>query len=511
MGEFLSRIQTQVSDLLQSLDSRQRVIYGLIAAALVIVLGLGVFFMTQTNYTTIMTNLSDTDAGAMTAKLDELGIPWKLDNNRTTLMVPDQQGDKALMELAVGGFTSSGDITWQDVMNQTSIVMSNDEKNKLYLQAQATGIARTIEALDSVDDAIMNLQMSPQSNFLIENDDEARASVVLNLKGGAQLTEPQVNGIVMLIVNAVQGLEPDNVTILDTTGVQLNNTKIDSEEYVIGNQMEMTDAVRKDVRSRIKDFLSTIYGNDHVEVSVNVKLDFDSQESEQVVFSPPEGFEEGLVRSMTELSENVIGTSSGGAAGTDSNIDPTTYAEDSSGTSTYRKANRTLNYELNQINTKISKAKGQIEDISIAVIVNKEKLLNEVMTEEQRLEVVGLVSAAAGLDARYIQVSAQEFAPDDSVLISTAEGAGALPIPMWLIGVIAGIVIVILVSVIFVMRRRTSQKQFEEEQAVIEQEELEEITSDFQDKSSPKYQIEKFLEGNPEAVAALLRSWLNED
>ncbi len=184
MGEFLSRIQTQVSDLLQSLDSRQRVIYGLIAAALVIVLGLGVFFMTQTNYTTIMTNLSDTDAGAMTAKLDEIGIPWKLDNNRTTLMVPEQQGDKALMELAVGGFTSSGDITWQDVMNQTSIVMSNDEKNKLYLQAQATGITRTIEALDTVNDAIMNLQMSPQSNFLIENDDEARASVVLSLKGG---------------------------------------------------------------------------------------------------------------------------------------------------------------------------------------------------------------------------------------------------------------------------------------------------------------------------------------
>ncbi len=225
MGEFLSRIQTQVSDLLQSLDSRQRVIYGLIAAALVIVLGLGVFFMTQTNYTTIMTNLSDTDAGAMTAKLDEIGIPWKLDNNRTTLMVPEQQGDKALMELAVGGFTSSGDITWQDVMNQTSIVMSNDEKNKLYLQAQATGITRTIEALDTVNDAIMNLQMSPQSNFLIENDDEARASVVLSLKGGAQLTEQQVNGIVMLIVNAVQGLEPDNVTILDTSGVQLNNTK----------------------------------------------------------------------------------------------------------------------------------------------------------------------------------------------------------------------------------------------------------------------------------------------
>lgn len=510
MGEFLNRIRAQAVSFFQSLDSRQRTIYGLVAAFVIIALGLGVFFMMQTNYTPIMNNLTASDAGAMTAKLDELGIPWQLNNNRTTLMVPEQQADKAMMELAVSGFADAGEITWQDVMNQTSIVMSNDEKNKLYLQAQITALTKAIEALDNVENAIINLTMSEESNFLLENDDEARASVVLNVKGGT-LSDEQVNGIVMIIVNAVKGLDASNVTITDSTGVQLNQTDSDSDNYIVSNQFEMTDAVRKDVRTRIKDFLATIYGDNHVEVSVNVKLDFDTQESEQVVFSPPEGFEEGLVRSMTELSETVIGSTSGGVPGTDSNIDTTSYAEESNGSSTYRKANRTLNYELNQINTKISKAKGQIEDISIAVIIDKEQLVDETLTEEQRLEVVGLVSAAAGLDQRFVQVSAQTFAPDDTVMISTADG-GALPIPMWLIGVIVGVVIVILVSVVLVMRRRRSQQQqMEQEQAIIEQAELEEITTDFQDKSSPKYQIEKFLESNPEAVAALLRSWLNED
>lgn len=509
MGEFLNRIRAQATAFFQSLDSRQRIIYGLIGAFLIIALGLGVFFMTQTSYVVLMRDLSVSDAGPITAKLDELGIPWELENNNTTLLVPEGNHDKALMELAVSGFTDSGEITWEDVMNQTSIVMSNEEKNKLYLRAQISAITRAIEALDNVEDAIINLTMSEESNFLIENDDEARASVVLNLKGSS-LTEQQVNGIVMIIVNAVKGLEPDNVTVTDTSGVQLNQTNSDSENYIVNNQIEMTELVRNDVRDRIKEFLTTIYGKSNVEVSVNVKLDFDTQESEQVVFSPPEGFEEGLVRSMTELSETVVGSTSGGVPGTDSNIDTTTYAEDSSGSSTYKKANRTLNYELNQINTKISKAKGQIDDISIAVIINKEQLVDQTLTEEQKVEVVDLVSAAAGLDSRYVQVSAQNFAPDDTVMISTAD-AGALPIPMWLIGVIAGVLLVIVISIVLVMRRRSAQQQFEQEQAIIEQEELEEISTDFQDKASPKYQIEKFLETNPEVVAALLRSWLNED
>mgnify|MGYP006977545295 CR=1 FL=1 len=42
-----------------------------------------------------------------------------------------------------------------------------------------------------------------------------------------------------------------------------------------------------------------------------------------------------------------------------------------------------------------------------------------------------------------------------------------------------------------------------------EREEFEEIDTDFQDRSSPKYQIEKFIDSKPDSVAQLLRSWLN--
>ena len=42
-----------------------------------------------------------------------------------------------------------------------------------------------------------------------------------------------------------------------------------------------------------------------------------------------------------------------------------------------------------------------------------------------------------------------------------------------------------------------------------ENQQLEEI--EFNDKSSAREQIEKFVDENPEAVANLLRNWLNEE
>ena len=44
---------------------------------------------------------------------------------------------------------------------------------------------------------------------------------------------------------------------------------------------------------------------------------------------------------------------------------------------------------------------------------------------------------------------------------------------------------------------------------VAEKEELEDIG--YQEKSETRIQIEKFVDENPEAVAALLRNWLNEE
>lgn len=508
---MFNRIRAQAMEFYNSLDNRMRWVYGLSSLFVVLGIVVGVILMNQPHYVVLMRNLSLEDAGAITTKLDELQIPWKQDNNNSTVLVPDKQRDKALMELAVGGFTGSGEITWEDVMNQNSITMTNEEKNRLFLLAQTTALSRAVRSLDGVEDAIVNLHVSQDSAFVIEKDDNAKASVILKLKSGYTLKEEQVNGIVMILVNSVKGLKKENVTITDSGGTQLNVAEEDGENFVVSNRMEMTEAVQDRTRDKLKEFLSTIYGEKNVEVSVNVALDFDTENSEIIKFSPPiEGNEDGLVRSMTDLSETVVNGQSGGAPGTDSNTNVTNYTSTDGTDSTYRKANKTLNYELNQIKTTISKAQGQIKTLSIAVIVNRKALVNNELTDEQRTELVGLVSAAGGIEAASIQVSAQDFADKETVTI-TPQAPGILGIPYWAIGIAVGVLILGIVAAVIILRRRRNAQVAEEVQMQIEEQELEEIDLDYKDKSSPKYQIEKFIDAKPEAAAALLRSWLNEE
>ena len=125
----------------------------------------------------------------------------------------------------------------------------------------------------------------------------------------------------------------------------------------------MQQQVQEELKGALTQFLSTVYGPNNVAVMVNVKLDFDSEVTDVQQFSPPiEGETSGLIRSMTDLREQVINQPQGGVPGVEENDDdqdPPEYREADGGTSQYDKANQTINYELNEINKKIVKAQGK--------------------------------------------------------------------------------------------------------------------------------------------------------
>ncbi|MBO6215317.1 MAG: hypothetical protein J6N76_07260 [Lachnospiraceae bacterium] len=81
--------------------------------------------------------------------------------------------------------------------------------------------------------------------------------------------------------------------------------------------------------------------------------------------------------------------------------------------------------------------------------------------------------------------------------------------------VLAVLILAMLGFVVFRSLRREEEEEVAEEVSVEtlleaqQEENLEEIG--FSEKSEARMLIEKFVEENPEAVAALLRNWLNED
>lgn len=511
MGDLLSNIKNKITESFGGLDKKRKILILSLSLVFVILVTGIILMLTATEYVTLASGLSLNEAADIDAKLTELDIEHK-DKNTTEILVPKELLSKAKMELSIAGVYNKKDFTWTEALNRSSITMTSDEKSKMYLLAQASALASSIESIDIVDEAIVNLYVPDDSSYLLNNNMESRASAVIKTKGSSELSQEQVNGIKMILLNSVKGLGEKNISIIDSTGKELTNSESFDEDYRANSQYELKTEIENRLKRNLIEFLENIYGSGNIKVMPSVKLDFDSQETVSTVFQPPNEEENlGLVRSMSEVSENVADSETGGAPGTDSNGANTQYSEDINSNSNYKRVSRSLNYELNQINTKVNKARGTITDISLAVIVNTKALKDEVLTEEHKKEIEKIVSASSGLNTKVVEVTGMEFVDelDEFDVVSSQDKARTFNI-LLIVGVLLAFGLVIAAVVIF-MKKKARIRETELEQKVEEQQEtLDEIETQEDDASSPKYQINKFIDKNPEAVAQLLRTWINE-
>ncbi len=516
MGEFIQRIRNQITEFWGSISKQRKILLGVVSVLVVFVVSLSIFLITRPTYVALAQNVSLEEAAAITAKLDELGISWKEENDTSVILVQKEDLSNAKMSLTVEGVLSKQDFTWTQAFATNSFTMTTEDKNKMFLLAQASGLADSIKTLDNIEDAVVNLYIPNDSTFLVNDMMESKASVILKIKNGKELSDDEVNGIVMILANSVKGLNKEFITIVDSTGKELTKEAGDSWEVDVNSQLEMQISVEERLNTKLSEFLITMYGRSNVKVISSVELNFDAEETVSKMFSPPiEGEVNGMVRSMTEITEKVASDGAEGAPGTDSNGQATNYAELSSGSSDYTKASRTINYEMNEIVNQLSKAKGTVETITVAVILNQDVLENKTLTEEHKATLKQLISASAGLDTRVVEITALTF-PDDSAtydVFSNTAAAGVMGIPIWVFGLVAVLIAAGLAG-FFILKKRRAQaeaEKLEQERLALEAKELEEIQSGYEDKSSPKYQIEKFIDTNPESVALLLKSWLHDD
>jgi flagellar M-ring protein FliF len=512
MGDLINRLRTQAIQWYSGLDSKKKYFFIGGSVAFIFLVATLVFAFTRPSYTSLYRGLTPLKAGEITQTLDSLGIKYRLEDGGGTVLVETKNIDKARIDLTMAGVTTDEGFTYDDVFDRMTFTQTTEEKNKMFLIAQQTLIANSLKTLDGVENAIVILNVKATSSFLNLEEDVSSASVKVTLSAGKKLSDDQVRGIVNFIMTGVKGLTPDKITLIDQTGAQLNSIETDINSGFSNKQDELKVNIESRLDRNISEFLSNTFGRDNVKVKTSVKLDFDKQTTAVIQFTTPvEGAEDGLIRSMNTLRETVVNNTTGGVAGTDTNTtEIPNFPTGSGGAADYSKLQEVLNYELNELQQTIVKAEGQITDVSVAVMINKAVLKDELLTDAHKREVVNLVSAAAGFDVtKFVEVVASEFYREPVMTLETP-GITLFNIPIWVYAVVMGIVILVSL-ILFVMIRRRANSLKVAQEIIQEQEELEEINTEFQDKSSPKYQIEKFIDSKPEAVAQLLRSWLNED
>lgn len=520
-------------------SKRQRYIFvGVVIAALLAIMGLSFWYGGKPDMVPLYTNLESKDAGDVVNTLRESGVQYTIEDSKrgTTVYVPATQVHDVRLQLAANGLPRGN--KGFELFDDSKLGVTEFQNRVNYLQALQGELTRTIEQIDAIEKARVHIVL-PEDSLYKKNEKPATASIMLMLNRDVQLTPAEIKGIVNLVSHSVQGLTPENITIVDEAGNILNeNTEEEMAKEQRMNikaltQIEMTRKVRDHLQHNIQTLLDNSLGEGNAFVRVSVELDFDERQVDRQTFTPVVD-EAGIIRSQQDISESYNGESNvpGGAAGVQANI-PGYVAEDRNANAEYERKESIRNYEVNEENQRIVASPGSIRRLTVAVLVN------DTITELQQEGLLRAVSSAAGINEERGDVISVEALPF-STEIREQRAAEQLAEQerrdrILYIEMAALILLAAMLLGGFLMYRRKKVQEREAEEARVRAEQAEaeavrrqeaeerareidenvleeaELTLEERRQRDEKKAILKLIDEKPADVAMLIKTWLAED
>ncbi len=321
----------------------------------------------QPDLQVLFSNLSTEDASAIVDKLKEQKVPYETSGGGGTILVPSAQVYDLRLQLAGMGLPHGGGVGFE-IFDRSTLGMSEFVQKLNYRRALQGELARTVAQMAGVEKARVHLAI-PERRLFSNEQDRARASVIVSLYSGQVLGKSQVQGIIHLVASSVEGLQARDVTVVDGQGRILSSSAPDDPAGLTNTQLEYQQAVEKDIESRIQSMLERIVGANKAVVRVSSVVDFRKVETTEERYDP----NGQVVRSEQRGQEksNGVNGQSGGVPGVESNVPPGTEQEPSPTSSTSSQTkNETVNYEISRTVSRIVEPTGTIKKLSVAVLVD---------------------------------------------------------------------------------------------------------------------------------------------
>ena len=226
MGDWKERYK----ELLERFSKRQRyIMLGSALAILIAIIGVSAWYGNKPDMVPLFTNMETKDAGEVAAKLKESKIEYEVQETRqgTTIMVPSRDVHNARLDLSTQGLPRGN--KGFEIFDDSKLGVTEFQNKVNYLQALQGELTRTIEQIAAVEKARVHIVL-PEDSLYKKNEKPATASIMLRLRPNMELSKKEIKGIVNLAANSVQGLKPENITIVNDTGKILN----DPDENGIG-------------------------------------------------------------------------------------------------------------------------------------------------------------------------------------------------------------------------------------------------------------------------------------
>ena len=420
----------------------------------VLVLGIAALSMwvTKPAFTPLFSGLSGEDANSIVEQLRTDGVEYQLTDGGATILVPEASVYDERIKAASSGLptSSTGGYSLLDTMGVTS---SEFQQSVTYKRALEGELAKTIQSLDGVRTASVQLAIPEDSVFISEKNDPT-ASVFVETRNGVSLSNDQVQAIVHLTSASIDGMTAADVAVVDSTGAVLSAVGVGATG---GAEQQASDYENR-VRTAVQAMLDKVVGVGHATVVVAADMSYESAERVEESFTAPTDLL-ALNESVDTETYSGTGGSAAGVLGSD-----TAAVADGATDGTFSSESTTRNNAINKVTESRSIPAGAItrQTVSVAVDADAAATLNVA-------DITSLVASAAGIDAvRGDAVTVEVMAFDTTgaaaaaaALTAAADAAAAAQFAELLrVSVItAGVVITLVVSLILYARRSRRQSR----------------------------------------------------
>lgn len=393
------------TEFLRKLGAGRLIAMGVVTAGLIAFFSYMIMQYTTQPMSLLYSDLDMTDSGEILGKLEAMNIPYQLQGDGSTILVPQDQSRRLRMMLAEQGIPAGGTVGYEifdksDMLGQTSFAQNVNQ-----LRAMEGELARTIRSISTISNARVHLVIPKRELFATGKKQEPTASIVIKTR--AQLTNAQVNAIQHLAASAVPGLSPARVAVIDDKGKLLaRGVEDEFENGNVSNIQDKNSEYETLISERIQTLVGSIVGQENIRVQVTAQINLDRITENAEIFDPSGR----VIRSSStveEESEDINPKSEAVSVASDLPDAAATGAAKADNKLRDNRTEETSNFEISKTIRVKTKEAGAIERLSVAVLVNGAMTTQPdgartytARSEDELKQIESLVRTAIGFDEK---------------------------------------------------------------------------------------------------------------
>jgi flagellar M-ring protein FliF len=302
----------QVQEFLRGLSLQQRLLLAGGTLAVGLTLWGFVALLDHGKNVVLYSGLRPADAQALGGRLAAKNIPYEISPDGASVLVASDKVDAARLETAAQGLPRNARLGFE--LFDTPNWAGSDFSEKVNYQRALEGeLERTLQTLNEVEAVRVHLVL-PRESLFTEQEHESKAAVIVKTKGGTLSREAQ-SAIPQLVASAVDGLRPENVTVVDAeTATPFLARRGPSGRASFDSDEELAAAA--------VHAIEPVVGAEHVRASVHVDYDLSTSDDTSEVFDP----KATAPLSEQHAEELAGGANPAGVPGTASNVPGSTAA-----------------------------------------------------------------------------------------------------------------------------------------------------------------------------------------